>query len=97
MIVYKTNCLQVGVTDCGTEKFETAFFHIAAQGSRFRRTNGNLAQRRKVMHNRFLLWQKRQNIVIKAAEFFLDRNKQPCVDNDGFYLQAVFDDAVKSH
>lgn len=76
MVVDKPGCLEKRITDRRTEKPESPPFHVPAHGFRLRRNSGNLSQSAEMVNNGLMIGEKRQDVPVKTAEFFLNGHKQ---------------------
>lgn len=97
MVVDEAAGLQIGMADGGTEKSEAPFFHVPAHGFGFGGGDRNFAQCPEMVDNRFFAGKKGEDIVMEAAEFFLQGEKQSGVCDGRCDFQAVSDDTVKLH
>ena len=75
VIVDESRSLQVGVTNCTPEEFESPLFHILAHGVRFGRGDWNLTHGPKSVDNRFPVGKERERVIIKTSKLFLQSEK----------------------
>ena len=68
MVIDHARSLHVGVTDSGTEKFETPLFHILANGVGYRCTGRKVVA---MIHDGLTIGHKAVQVFIKRAEFLL--------------------------
>ena len=97
MIINKPGCLEKRITDRRAEKPESPPFHVPAHGFRLRRNSGNLRQSSEMINNGLMIGEKRQDVPVKTAEFFLDGYKQLRIIDGAIDLQTVFDNFIKAH
>ena len=97
MVVDKPGCLEKRITDRRTEKPESPPFHVPAHGFRLRRNSGNLSQSAEMVNNGLMIGEKRQDVPVKTAEFFLNGHKQFRIIDSAVDFQTVFDNSIKSH
>lgn len=91
------DCLEKRITDRRTEKPESPPFHVPAHGFRLRRNSGNLSQSAEMVNNGLMIGEKRQDVPVKTAEFFLNGHKQFRIIDSADCFQTVFDNSIKSH
>ncbi len=96
MVVDKPGCLEKRITDRRTEKPESPPFHVPAHGFRLRRNSGNLSQSAEMVNNGLMIGEKRQDVPVKTAEFFLNGHKQFRIIDSAVDFQTVFDNSIKS-
>lgn len=78
-------------------KPESPPFHVPAHGFRLRRNSGNLSQSAEMVNNGLMIGEKRQDVPVKTAEFFLNGHKQFRIIDSAVDFQTVFDNSIKSH
>src|SRR6185312_14984425 len=92
MVVHKPGCLHERIADGRPDKSESALFQILRKGVRFRSACGQAILRSP----RISFWaaiDESPDILVKAAEVFLDSKKRTRVCKSGFDLQPIADNS----